>query len=73
MSLRSVYIESIVESILGTAVRDAKRARANDIDLRAIGVGFFTPYLRKKWSDKIDDEIQNAINKFQDSDFHALA
>lgn len=73
LSLRSTKTKEIVERIIKKATQDAKKTRGNEGDLQAIAVGFFPVYVPKKWGDKVDQLIEESIEKFCLVDYHALA
>lgn len=73
ISLHSKDLSSVVNEALDRAMNDAKKARGNDEDTKAIGIGFFPVYVTKNKVHEIDSIISSMINQFLELEYHSLA
>lgn len=63
----------MVNETMDWAVDDAKRSRANNSDVKAIGVGFFPVYKKSTMIDEADELIASTIDAFSQLDYHVMA
>ena len=62
----------MVKETMELAIDDVKKTRANENDLKAIGVGFFPLYKKYSSIEDLDKLIEQTIFEFEKQDYHAI-
>ncbi len=70
--LGSNNLSHMVQSTMKLATDDAKKTRANNKDMKSIGVGFFPVYKKDTLIKNRDELIKETINDFLRQDYHAI-
>jgi len=62
-----------VNSAINEATRDATKSRANDKEIKSVGLGFFPCYKKYSRIKNIEELIQETIDEISTCDHHAIA